>query len=121
MNERGLAVRLAKFRLKESEKELLKPFDRHELLAEIEVTSIDDIMTDDATVIKQYREDAQAGIIPMTTYLMKAYAISLEEAEEIVESTAGINVSKITALNEAVLNGVMSIRKAQQILELSRV
>jgi predicted DNA-binding antitoxin AbrB/MazE fold protein len=47
MNERRLAVRLAKFRLKESEKELLKPFDRHELLAEIEVTSIDDILTDD--------------------------------------------------------------------------
>lgn len=48
MSEYGLTARLKNFRENEAQKKILKPFDRHNLLGqvEIEVSSIDDILND---------------------------------------------------------------------------
>lgn len=83
---------------------------------EYDVSFDDDIMTDDATVVAQYRKDAEDGIITYQRYLMKAYGISEEEADEITEETTGVNVSKINALSNAITSGAMSILDAQRIL-----
>lgn len=76
----------------------------------------DDILTDDATVIAQYRKDAEDGIITYEQYLMRAYKITKEEAEEITAETTGVNVKKIEAVSRAIESGAMSIRDAQRIL-----
>ena len=49
MSEYGLMAKLKNFRENEAQKKVLKPFDRHSLLGdiEIEVQSIDDILNDD--------------------------------------------------------------------------
>lgn len=83
---------------------------------EYDVQFDDDIMTDDATVIKQYREDAKDGLIPVETYLMKAYKITEEEAKDIIKDTTGVNATKITAVSNGVTSGAMSIKQAQKIL-----
>jgi hypothetical protein len=83
---------------------------------EYDVQFDDDIMTDDATVVAQYRKDADDGIIKYEKYLMKAYKISEEEAEEITEDTTGVNLNKINAVSTAITSGAMSIREAQRIL-----
>jgi A118 family predicted phage portal protein len=81
---------------------------------EFDVQFDDDIMTDDATVIEQYRKDAKDGLIPVESYLMKAYKITLEEAKEITQDTSGVNVTKINALSEAINAGAISIKEAQK-------
>ena len=73
---------------------------------EYNVTFDDDIMTDDATVIEQYRKDAEAGIIPYEIYLMKAYKLNEEEAKEI---------AKVSTVYKDLENGVISIKEAQAI------
>jgi len=83
---------------------------------EYQVQFDDDIMTDDATVIEQYRKDAQDGIIKYEKYLVKAYGITEDEAKEITEDTSGVNIMKIKALSDATRDGVMSIKQVQQIL-----
>ncbi len=83
---------------------------------EYDVQFDDDIITDDATVVAQYRKDADDGIITYQRYLMKAYGISEEEANDITEETTGVNVAKINALSVAITSGAMSILDAQRIL-----
>jgi A118 family predicted phage portal protein len=66
----------------------------------------DDIMTDDATVIEQYRKDAEAGIIPYEMYLIKAYAMNEDDAQEI---------AKKATVYKDLENGIISIKEAQRI------
>lgn len=66
----------------------------------------DDIMTDDATIIEQYRKDALDGVIPYEKYLMKAYKINEDEA---------IELAKATNVYKDLENGVISIKEAQAI------
>ena len=83
---------------------------------EYDVHFDDDIMTDDATVIEQYRKDAEDGIITYEDYLMRAYKMTEEEAQEMTKKTTGVNVKKIEAVSRAVESGAMSILDAQRIL-----
>jgi hypothetical protein len=83
---------------------------------EYDIQFDDDIMTDDATVVAQYRKDAEDGVITYEKYIMKAYGVSEEEAKEITDEAVGVNVSKINALSNAVTSGVMSIQQSQKIL-----
>lgn len=83
---------------------------------EYDVAFDDDIMTDDATVVAQYRKDADDGVITYERYLMKAYGVTEEEAQEITNEAVGVNVAKINALSNAVTSGIMSMKEAQKIL-----
>jgi A118 family predicted phage portal protein len=85
-------------------------------ILEYDVQFDDDIMTDDATVVAQYRKDAEDGVIPYEMYLMKAYKISEEEAEELAYETTGVNVKKIEAVSRGIESGAISIKEAQRIL-----
>jgi len=74
----------------------------------------DDIMTDDATVIEQYRKDAIEGVIPVEKYLMKAYKITEEEALEMIGETTGVNKAKTETVGNAIERGVMSMKESQK-------
>jgi A118 family predicted phage portal protein len=87
-----------------------------ELDLEYNVQFDDDIMIDDATVIKQYREDAKDGLITVEAYLMKAYKITEEEAKEITKNTTGVNATKIDAVSRAIESGAISILESKRIL-----
>ena len=45
----------------------------------------DDIFVDDATILAQYKQDAEDGVIPYWRYVALAYKLSEEEAKEWVE------------------------------------
>lgn len=80
---------------------------------EYEVIFDDSIINDDETVIEKYRKDAIDGVIPLERYLMKAYKITLEEANQWIKETTGIKTSKTDALARALESGAMSIKQAQ--------
>ena len=81
---------------------------------EYDVMFDDDIMTDDATVIENYRKDALDGIIPVEKYLMKAYNLNEEDALELVKDVTGVSKSKTEVIGSAIERGVMSMKEAQK-------
>jgi len=59
---------------------------------EYEVTFDDSIITDDNTILQQYRLDAQDGLIPEYMYIMKAYKVDEATAKKwIVEASQEFN------------------------------
>jgi A118 family predicted phage portal protein len=56
-----------------------------ELDLEYSVQFDDDIMTDDQSMLQQYRTDAMDGLIPEYMYIMRAYKVDETEAKAILE------------------------------------
>ena len=52
---------------------------------EYDVQFDDDIMTDDKTMLEQYRLDAMDGLIPEYMYIMKAYKVDEATAKKMIE------------------------------------
>ena len=52
---------------------------------EYDVHFDDDIITDDATIIKQMRDDSLDGFIAEYKYIMKAYGLNEEDAKAMIE------------------------------------
>ena len=76
---------------------------------EYDVVFDDDIMTDDATILQQYRLDAMDGLIPEYMYIMKAY-----EEDNILDNVNKQSNTLVHGLSD--IDGILNLRNCGLII-----